>query len=420
MSIFNKIFNYNINTKKLDQIESDIKESKKLTRELRQITEKYINSQKELESEKIKFKLLFEQSILIKAFLHLDGTIQKVNKKFEEAFGYKQEEIVGKNICEFVFDEDYDDAVAIPKKFLSNDFSPIKKRLKYKKKDGTPLYTNAIIYPIIIDNNNVFVVGIAEDITYMTKLEKILDDKRNFIKNIVDVVPGVIYVYNIQEQRNVWANTEVAQYLGYTKREIKNMGSNMLKRVLTEDDFNEYIKKILPTYNTLSDNDVFEHTHQFIHKNGDKIWFNVRESVFSRDEDNNVKEILGIMIDITNLKKQEEQLKLNYEALKNANDSIIITDKDANIIFVNDTFCKITGYSVEEVLGKNPRILQSGEHSDQFYLDMWETLTTGNSWVGKLINKTKDGKLFTEQTTITPVANGEIKYYVAIKVLVKE
>jgi len=124
-----------------------------------------------------------------------------------------------------------------------------------------------------------------------------------------------------------------------------------------------------------------------------------------------------VIIDNTENKKlQAEQDKL-LAAMQQTDEMIVITDAEANIQYVNTAFEKITGYSAEEVIGLNPRILKSGEQSDHFYRELWATLTNGRTWKGQLINKKKNGMLYTEETIISPVrdATGHIISYVGVK-----
>ena len=102
-------------------------------------------------------------------------------------------------------------------------------------------------------------------------------------------------------------------------------------------------------------------------------------------------------------------------AVENSDNSIVITDANSNIIYVNDIFEHDTGYTKEEVIGKNPRILKSGENSQEFYYKMHETLNRGEKWEGEFINKRKDGTLFYEKASITPVyVQGKLAKYLAI------
>lgn len=113
----------------------------------------------------------------------------------------------------------------------------------------------------------------------------------------------------------------------------------------------------------------------------------------------------------------EEQLQLLGTAIDQAGESIVITDHLATIRYVNPAFERITGYRQAEVLGKNPRVLQSGRHDGAFYQQLWATLIAGGVWRGRFINRKKDGTLYIEDASITPVrdAAGVIVNYVAVK-----
>lgn len=284
MSFLKNLIEHVASTSAIREIEDDIEVSKEQTKHLKILTNELVDVQKKLNTERDKFRLLFEKSPLIKAFLTLDGTITKVNQAFCDSFGYCNKEVVGHNICEFVYDEDLELAKTIPLRFQTGDFTPVRMIHKYKTKDGNPIFLRINIYPLMADDDSHFVVGVGENIT-------------------------------------------------------KELEIN-------------------------------------------------------------------------------EALKRNTEALKYANDSIVITNKDGDVVFVNDKFTLNSGYAPNEILDKNPRILKSGTHTAEFYENMWKTISNKKTWTGTIVNKNKNGHLYTEQTTITPVSNGEIKYYIAIKVLV--
>lgn len=111
------------------------------------------------------------------------------------------------------------------------------------------------------------------------------------------------------------------------------------------------------------------------------------------------------------------ELKLHAAALHAAANSIVITDRNGTIVWTNPAFSTQSGYSAEEVIGKNPRLLQSGDNDREFYARMWATIGSGKVWRGEIVNRRKDGTLCTEEMTITPVFSqtGEIGHFVAIK-----
>lgn len=116
-------------------------------------------------------------------------------------------------------------------------------------------------------------------------------------------------------------------------------------------------------------------------------------------------------------KKSEQQLELLATALESTANAIIITNRQGEITWVNTAFSKMTCYTIDEAVGKNPRVLKSGKHDAEFYTKMWDTISSGKVWQGELINKKKDGTLYNEDMTITPVKSitGEIINFIAVK-----
>ena len=131
-------------------------------------------------------------------------------------------------------------------------------------------------------------------------------------------------------------------------------------------------------------------------------------------------EIAGVVFnarDVTQRKRAEEAQRRLATAVEQAAEAIVIADVQGAILYVNPAFEKITGYSPQEALGQNPRLLKSGKHDLKFYTEMWNTLVKGEVWHGHFINKRKDGTLYEEDASISPVrdAAGQIVNYVAVK-----
>ena len=104
-------------------------------------------------------------------------------------------------------------------------------------------------------------------------------------------------------------------------------------------------------------------------------------------------------------------------AIEQAGEAVVITDPKGIIQYINPAFERITGYAREEVLGQNPRILKSGEQDEEFYQTLWDIILRGDTWRGKMVNKKKNGTLYTEETVISPVTDtqGRIAHFVAVK-----
>ena len=121
--------------------------------------------------------------------------------------------------------------------------------------------------------------------------------------------------------------------------------------------------------------------------------------------------------EIAQRKQTEAQLRIQTKALETAANGVIVTDRNGRILWANQAFALMTGYSVAEVLGKSPKFLNSGVHNLDFYKDLWDTILSGKVWHGEVTNRRKDGTHYIDEQTITPVINpsGEIENFIAIQ-----
>ncbi|GAB4549274.1 MAG: hypothetical protein Fur002_26390 [Anaerolineales bacterium] len=141
------------------------------------------------------------------------------------------------------------------------------------------------------------------------------------------------------------------------------------------------------------------------------VWFSA--SISFMDAENTV----WVARDVTARKLAEDKMRLLTSGLEAAANSVVITDKDGVIQWVNPAYSQLTGYSAEEAIGQTPRILKSGMQPIEFYKNLWDTILAGKVWRSELINKRKDGSFYSEEESVTPViaANGEITHFIAIK-----
>jgi len=129
------------------------------------------------------------------------------------------------------------------------------------------------------------------------------------------------------------------------------------------------------------------------------------------------KRVLVFGRNIDDRKKAEHDHDRLLYAIEQAAEVMVITDPDGAIQYVNPAFERVTGYTAEEVRGKNPRILKSGEQDEGFYRKLWQTITSGRNWQGRVVNRRKDGSLYTEEASISPVMDvtGRINNFIAVK-----
>ncbi len=209
-------------------------------------------------------------------------------------------------------------------------------------------------------------------------------------------------------------NDRSATIVGYTLEELAPISLDTWDKLMHPDDGK--LSGDLLARACSGDLEFYECEVRMRHKDGHWIWVLDRGRVVEWAADDKALRMAGTHLDITERKQSEEKLKLAASVFTHAREGIMITDADATIIEVNNTFCLITGYSHEDVLGKNPRILQSGRQSRDFYAAMWESLLEQKHWSGEFWNRRKNGEVFAQLTTISAIcdANGTIQNYVAL------
>lgn len=149
----------------------------------------------------------------------------------------------------------------------------------------------------------------------------------------------------------------------------------------------------------------------------DFLWILVDSIPLFSEDDSSPCQVYTCFVDYNEQKKNEDQLLLLSHSVEQSPVSVVITDYDGKIEYVNPTFSKVTGYSFDEVRGQNPRIMKSGETPIELYEDLWETILSGKKWSGEVINKKKDGRFYWEQLFVSPLLqeDGKISHFVAIR-----
>ncbi|MBF0278833.1 MAG: PAS domain S-box protein [SAR324 cluster bacterium] len=236
-------------------------------------------------------------------------------------------------------------------------------------------------------------------------------DKTRY-EDLLEVTTDYVYTAWVEEGRVV--STEhhpgCIGVTGYTPEEFTN-DPNLWSRMIHVDDQEMVIQH---ANQLLSGERLAPIEHRIIHKNGSMRWV-MNTPVVCKDELGRVLFYEGIIADITKRKQAEQVVVTLSDAVKHTADNILITDQDGVIIYANPSFERETGYSKEEVQGKLPSILKSGQHSRAFYEKLWDTILSGQVFHGTLINKKKNGELYHVEKSISPIkdSQGKITYFVS-------
>ena len=165
----------------------------------------------------------------------------------------------------------------------------------------------------------------------------------------------------------------------------------------------------------VQENRPFQLTYRIKTATGDEKWV-WEQGVGVRDAEGNVVALEGLIIDTSDQRRTEQAHRLLATAVEQGAEAIVITDLEGTIQYVNPSFERISGYPRQEAIGENPRILRSGKHDNAFYEELWSTIRSGKVWSGHFINRRKDGNLYRQEATISPVRDesGSIVNYVSV------
>jgi two-component system, cell cycle sensor histidine kinase and response regulator CckA len=253
--------------------------------------------------------------------------------------------------------------------------------------------------------------AVFTDIGGRKQAEAVLRASEERVRRLLDNVPDVVYRYRLTPAVQCeYMSPAVTALTGYTPEEYY-ADPQLAFRTIHSDDrplAEAALRGELPIGQFC--------VARWIHKDGHVVWTEHRP-VTVRDDSGRAVHLEGISRDITERMVAHEQILVRTGALEAAANAVVITDTHGCILWVNSAFSRLTGYSAAEALGRNPRMLSSGTHDLAFYANLWKTIKEGRVWSGEVVNRRKDGTLYTEDMTITPVRSeaGDITHFVAIK-----
>jgi len=212
-------------------------------------------------------------------------------------------------------------------------------------------------------------------------------------------------------------NTTACVMLGYNREEMIGQEAHKLFHAHRKDE------KIVPLedcpiFEALQEGSSYRSTDEYFrHKDGSFIEVRIGANPII-ESSGKIKSMVTVFSDITQEKADEAHRRLLTQALESTSNAMVITDKNAIIQWANPAFENLTGFAPHEAIGKRPKdLVFSGKQSQEFYVALWESILNGAPWSGEVVNKRKDGTLYTEELNITPVLDkdGEIAHFIAIK-----
>jgi PAS domain S-box-containing protein len=248
-----------------------------------------------------------------------------------------------------------------------------------------------------------------------TRVEEALQESQRKLTTLVQNLPGMVYRCKIGQ---IWVFDYVSDkslmITGYKADELINNKLLSYYDLINPDDKKKIFEQI---HKAVEEKKSYQLVYRIKTAGGYEKWvWEQGVAVFSENDDEFVA-LEGFITDITEQKTVEDQFALQGSALEAAANGIVITDKDGYAIWANSAFTKLTGYSLKEMLDSNMNILKTGSNTKDFYEYMWNKISAGETWYGEINNKRKDGSIYNEEMTVTPIKNSleEIIYFVAVK-----
>ena len=238
-----------------------------------------------------------------------------------------------------------------------------------------------------------------------------LTESEDKFRGLVNAAPDAILLVN-KAGRIVLANEEAERLFGYAQQELLGAPVEMLVPERLRSQHTEHRATYITTPVTRPMGVGLE--LYAVRKDGREFPVDIKLSHYPT-KDGGIA--MSAIRDITARKQAEAQLHLQHTALEAAANGIMITDREGTITWVNSAVTQLTGYTAQEMLGRNSRFLKSDQHDTAFYQQIWATILAGQVWHGEIINRRKDGGLYTEEQAIAPVrdSRGQITHYIAVK-----
>lgn len=345
-----------------------------------------------------------------------EGKIVMVNKSFCELFEMEQNFLRGQlfNVCYKNLDEA--SVFRYRERFMNREILP-EFEVETHIPNGKIKWMEISTSFIDIDSNKPLLLTIFKDSTQRHKALELLEKNEQRFRNLALTLPVGILIYN-KEKKVIYCNDAATQIFSLPHKSM--IGTTYTDRYSAVYDgkgnkisFSQFPTEIAFT----TKNSVLNSEIGIVVKDQDQLkWLKVN-AVPQFDSANNLEEVVVAIDDITKEKNTIDEIRKLKMGIEQSPVSIVITDTNGSIEYVNPFFSEVTGYTLAEVTGKTPSILKSGYQDNEIYKHLWDEISSGRVWKGELQNRKKNGDLYWENVSISPIRDEDnsITHYVAVK-----
>jgi PAS domain S-box-containing protein len=248
-----------------------------------------------------------------------------------------------------------------------------------------------------------------ENDLYERKIIEInLRESEKRFKDFAELLPGLVCEANI-DGKLTFANHAAFEVFGWSPNELDNLS---IYSIFAPEDVDNVKNNLV---RRIQGENIGSNEYLALRKNGTTFPALVYVNIIYKE--GKPESMRGVMVDITTIREAQKEIRKLLHAIEQSPNTIVITDINGNIEYVNPHFTQLTGYTKQETIGKNPNVLKSGKMAENIYTVLWETIKSGCTWKGEFINKKKNGELYWEYATISPVKDkkGNIINFIAVK-----
>ena len=335
-----------------------------------------------------------------------EGTLVEGNDAFLHSIGYNGGWIGRLKVWDWDISVTHESVLKSIAKLIDSD-DGMQVETRFRHRDGHEFWVNLSIHAFRIEGKD-FIYCSSHDITARKHAQDRLIESEQRFRNIANASPVMIWVAG-PDKLCEWFSQG---WLNFTGRTLNQEHGNGWADGVHPDDLQRCTEHYVKHFDLRQ---PFSMEYRLKHRSGEYHWIS-DDGAPRFDDAGEFLGYIGSCVDINIQKKTEETLRLSASVFEHAQESIVVTDADRRIISVNNSFTRITGFSREEVLGRNPRILQSGRQHDDFYRVMWQSLAESGNWSGEMWNCTKSGELYAQLLSITVIKNehGQVAHYVGV------
>ncbi|WP_317587798.1 PAS domain S-box protein [Vibrio sp. EA2] len=378
-------------------------------------------SLKTLESREKQFRTLLESSPDPLIIVNEQGRIILVNHQVEAVFGYLRNESIGKHVELLLPQKGSDNDKAELYQYLSAIKSDDPKRsvsealeIVVEKKTGECFFADITFSPIEIEDEGLLIACSVRDITEHKRSEQAIQNAAEKFRFSLAALGAYYWTGDLESTIVTYDSPTFFIQYGYAESEVPT-NAKEYEALLHPDDMPRFIESFRKHLQGIEP--VHKVDLRIKRKDGSWAWVSMVARVVEWDARGKPIKMAGLSVDISEQKSVEQKLEKFHKAVEYSPATVVITDNNGTIEYVNPEFTRVTGYSYEEAIGENPRLLKSGKMPVEFYDALWATILAGNVWKGEIVNKVKSGDFIWETISIAPIISesGQITHFVAVK-----